>query len=107
MLYQVIESMDRSLNSSADTPDAETLAFALAALDRALSTEPALKTFRSRLRWATKHATDKSLAQRLARLDSQVDGFISAELADSQWMNDLAALRNSVAHGLEAAKSLV
>lgn len=107
VLYQVIETLDRSLNAKDDTVDAGVTQDALEALGRAIQAEPLLQKLAKRLQWTVKHAGDPNLAKRLSRLDSQVNNFISNELSSREWKSDLAALRNGVAHGLDSAKAIV
>ena len=107
VLYQVIETLDRSLNAKDDTVDAGVTQDALEALGRAIQAEPPLQKLAKRLQWTVKHAGDPNLAKRLSRLDSQVNNFISNELSSREWKSDLAALRNGVAHGLDSAKAIV
>ncbi|TFD52352.1 hypothetical protein E3T46_05645 [Cryobacterium sp. Hh11] len=105
VLYQIIETLDRALNP--DPPKTEAQQAAAAAIQKVVAQEPMLMPFTEELQSAIQHVQVKSLAQRLSRLDQQANGFLSAELSDKSWKNDLAALRNIVAHGLEASQELV
>lgn len=105
VLYQIIETLDRALNP--DPPKTEEQLAAVTAIQRVVADELDLIPFADELRATIEHAHVKSLAQRLSRLDQQAGGFLSAELSDKTWKNDLADLRNIVAHGLEASKELV
>jgi hypothetical protein len=105
VLYQIIETLDRALNP--DPPKSAEQMRALATLRRIVDGEPDLVPFADDLLAAVEHLQVRSLAQRLSRLDSQAGGFLSAELADKGWKNDLSSLRNIVAHGLEASRELV
>ena len=105
ILYQIIETLDRTLNP--DPPKTEAQLAAVAAIQRVVAGEPDLIPFAEELQTTIEHAQVKSLAQRLSRLDQQASGFLSTELSDKTWKNDLAGLRNIVAHGLEASQELV
>lgn len=105
VLYQIIETLDRALNP--DPPKTEAQLAAVTAIQRIVVDEPELLPFAEELLSTIEHVQVKSLAQRLSRLDQQANDFLSAELADKTWKNDLAGLRNIVAHGLEASQELV
>lgn len=104
-LYPLVESLDRSLNP--DPPMSEQQQSALTALDRALKRDDALAPCEGELRRSIEHQQSRNLARRLSQLDNQTGQFISRELGSKGWKNDLAALRNIVAHGLPAANELV